>query len=117
MKKFFLLIFGLTFFLFNVQVADAGWVNGYFKSNGTYVNGYYRTEPDYYKWNNYSFNNDWNDAYNDRSWYKDYGYDPEPWDDEYVGSTYNSYDYYDSYDYNSYDYDYYDSYDYYDWNW
>ena len=84
--------------------ANAGWVNGYFRNNGTYVNGYYRTEPDYYKWNNYSFNNDWSDAYNDRSWYRDYGYDPEPWDDEYTwGSTYN-YGWSDDDDYGNYDY-------------
>lgn len=90
------------------STANAGWVNGYYRSNGTYVNGYYRTEPNYYKWDNYSFDNDWNDIYNDRSWYRDYGYDPEPWDDEYTwGSTYN----YDS-SYDDWDYDYS-----YDWDW
>ena len=84
MKRYFLTIF-ITFILF-------GWVSGYFRSNGTYVSPYYRTEPNYYKWDNLSFDNDWSDAYNDNSWYRDYGYDPEPWDDDYVSSySRNSY--------------------------
>lgn len=29
-------------------------VNGYFKSNGTYVAPHFRTSPDGYKWNNFS---------------------------------------------------------------
>jgi len=31
----------------------AGWVRGYYRSNGTYVPGYYRADPDQYKYNNY----------------------------------------------------------------
>ena len=111
MKKFiFSLLATCILFLSTTTSVSAGWVNGYFKSNGTYVQGYYRTEPDYYKWNNYSFDNDWNDAYNDKSWYRDYGYDPEPYDNDYP-----NYDYW-SNSYNSYDYDYYDyDYSYDDW--
>ncbi len=116
--------------LLTPSVTNAGWVNGYFRSNGTYVNGYYRTDPDMYKWNNYSFDGDWADSYNDTTYYRNYGYDPEPYDNDYVSdysqdyywdSTYDSYDYddydyydsYDSYDYDTYDY--YDSYNSYDW--
>ena len=29
-------------------------VNGYFKSNGTYVAPHFRTSPDGFKWNNFS---------------------------------------------------------------
>lgn len=61
-----------------------GWVSGYWRSNGTWVNGYYRTEPNYYKWDNYSWNGNWYNSYNDYSWYKSYRYDPEPWDNEYI---------------------------------
>lgn len=86
--------------------AEAGWVSGYFRDNGTYVSGYYRTEPNYYKYDNLSWDGDWSDAYNDKSWYRDYGYDPEPWDNEEP-----NYSYWDSYDYDSYEYSY-DDYDY-----
>ena len=30
------------------------WVNGYYKSNGTYVQGHYRSSPDSYRNNNWS---------------------------------------------------------------
>ncbi|MCD6149804.1 hypothetical protein J7J13_03415 [bacterium] len=124
MKKIIssLLLIGIFSFIFlqGIDIAHAGWVSGYFRDNGTYVNGYYKTEPNYYKWDNYSWDGDWSNAYNDKSYYRDYGYDPEPFDDEIPNYDYwsnsNSYDYYSTYDYD-YDYDYsYDSYDY-DWNW
>ncbi|MBI2051214.1 hypothetical protein HYT33_00425 [Candidatus Roizmanbacteria bacterium] len=90
-------------FLTLISSANAGWVNGYFRRDGTYVPGYWRTEPNYYKWDNYSFNNDWSDIYNDRSWYRDFGYDPEPLDDEdpnygywsYPRNNYSDYDWWD----------------------
>lgn len=37
----FAFIFGATL-TFNTQSAQAGYVSGYYKSNGTYVSGYYR---------------------------------------------------------------------------
>ena len=127
MKKIVVFILSAFFFLFALASSvSAGWVNGYYRSNGTYVNGYYRTEPNLYKWDNYSFDGDWSDSYNDNSYYRNYGYDPEPLDDDYVSSYsrssyYNNIYDYDSYD--SYDYDTYDSYDYnfnsswsYDWD-
>lgn len=110
-------LLSLALLLTSVSSVSAGWVNGYFRSNGTYAQGYWRTEPNYYKWDNYSFDNDWSDSYNDNSWYRSYGYDPEPLDDDYVSSYSRGY-YYDSvFDYDDYDYDYNDddSYDFWDW--
>lgn len=37
----------------SIATAD-DWVNGYMRSDGTYVNGYYRTSPDSTTLNNYS---------------------------------------------------------------
>jgi len=51
-KVFFILVLFTVLNLFEFispKSAFAGWVNGYLKSNGTYVNGYYRTDPDEYK--------------------------------------------------------------------
>lgn len=51
----------LTLFVFVVFslglpfTIHAGYVNGYFKSNGTYVPGYYRSSPNTYKYDNYSY--------------------------------------------------------------
>jgi len=39
--------------LLTASQAIAGWVNGYYRSDGTYVRGHYRSSPDNYKWNNY----------------------------------------------------------------
>lgn len=120
MKKAIGLISLLFVFLFAVTPSvSAGWVNGYYRSNGTYVSGYYRTEPNLYKWDNYSFDGDWSDSYNDNTYYRSYGYDPEPLDDDYI-SSYSRNSYYSNDDY----FDYYDSYDYEpsyswsdDWDW
>ncbi len=38
---------------FSSVFADT-WVNGYYKSNGTYVQGHYRSSPDSFKNNNWS---------------------------------------------------------------
>ena len=40
-------------FLLSPVFADT-WVNGYYKSNGTYVQGHYRSSPDSYRNNNWS---------------------------------------------------------------
>lgn len=106
MKLVFSFFIALALLFLPASTANAGWVNGYFRSDGTYVNGYYRTDPDLYKWNNYSFDYDWSDVYNDRSYYRTYGYDPEPFDDDYVDYSYSS----------GWDYDWDDS-DSYDWDW
>src|SRR3989344_7277974 len=57
MKKLFAFILITTVFFgssFTIVKADV-WVNGYTRSNGTYVNGYYRSSPDSNPYNNYSF--------------------------------------------------------------
>lgn len=41
------------FLLSTASAAFAGWVKGYFRSDGTYVRGHYRSKPDKFKWNNY----------------------------------------------------------------
>ena len=48
---FFLIVFFFTTALTFAQ--SQVWVNGYTRSNGTYVQGYYRTAPDY------TINNNW----------------------------------------------------------
>lgn len=48
---FFLIVFFFTTALTFAQ--SEVWVNGYYRSNGTYVQGYYRTAPDY------TINNNW----------------------------------------------------------
>lgn len=37
-----------------VTSAEAGWVSGHFRSNGTYVSPYLRSAPDGNPYNNYS---------------------------------------------------------------
>ena len=39
----------------SVKVSAAVRVSGYLKSNGTYVSPHYRTVPDRYSYNNYSY--------------------------------------------------------------
>ena len=51
MKK--LLITIAVVLSFSVSYADQ-YVNGHFRSNGTYVSPYYRSTPDSNPWNNYS---------------------------------------------------------------
>lgn len=98
----------LTFILiFAIPSAHADeWVNGYFRSNGTYVNGYYRSDPDGNPYNNYSFPGNYNpytgvtasgnpdtylndyysqDSYDDSSTYGDY-YEPS-YDSSYTDYT------------------------------
>ena len=128
MKKFFieilfilLMVILLDFFIPNK--VNAGWVRGYYRSDGTWVNGYYRTEPNYWKWDNLSWDGDWSDMINDRSWYRDFGYDPEPWDDEIpnynywggLNSLWNWNNYNSLLDWNNRNYNW--NYDWYDWDW
>ena len=45
----------IIFVVFSLSPVFADtWVNGYTKSNGTYVQGHYRSSPDSYKNNNWS---------------------------------------------------------------
>src|SRR3989344_7527931 len=54
MKKLFLGLLFLSFLIPSFSSADV-WVNGYYRSNGTYVNGHYRSSPDSNPYNNYSY--------------------------------------------------------------
>jgi len=63
------------------------YVKGYYRKDGTYVKPHKRTSPNLIKTDNYSFNGDYSDSINDKSFYNKYGYDPEPFDDEVVGRT------------------------------
>lgn len=40
--------------------AEAGWVRGYYRKDGTYVQPHYRTAPDGNPYNNYSFPGNYN---------------------------------------------------------
>jgi len=50
----FTIIIGSFFLISHNAVADV-WVNGYYRSNGTYVSGHYRSSPDGDPYNNWSF--------------------------------------------------------------
>ncbi len=53
-KKLLIPLIFLALLTPGLVVADV-WVNGYTRSNGTYVQGYYRSSPDGNPFNNYSF--------------------------------------------------------------
>ena len=70
MKK---ILVSAIFVLFSLSsvLADT-WVNGYYKSNGTYVQGHYRSSPDSYKNNNWSTSGNSN-PYTGKSGTRTYG--------------------------------------------
>ena len=54
--KIFGLLSATVLFLFALVLnANAGYVNGYLRSDGTYVHSYYRSNPDNTPIDNYSF--------------------------------------------------------------
>ena len=58
MKKIIIsIVFALT--LVNTVAADV-WVDGYFRSDGTYVQGHYRSSPDSSVTNNWSYSGNTN---------------------------------------------------------
>ena len=58
MKKIIIsIVFALT--LINTVAADV-WVDGYFRSDGTYVKGHYRSSPDSSVTNNWSYSGNTN---------------------------------------------------------
>ena len=72
MKNLLIAICLLTYA--NVCFADV-YVNGYYRSNGTYVQPYHRSNPDGYIYNNYSNRNDRYNSYssnNNTNTYTDY---------------------------------------------
>jgi len=52
-KTISILAFSLSLLWFTPAVAET-YVNGYTKSNGTYVQGHYRSSPNSSRWDNYS---------------------------------------------------------------
>jgi len=59
MKK---LTFFVLFYFLSVSLCYAGqtWVNGYYRSNGTYVQGHWKTTPDSLRTNNFSYPGNFN---------------------------------------------------------
>lgn len=66
MKKIMLLC-SISCLFASMAIADQ-WVNGYTRSDGTYVQGHYRTSPDSIKSNNYSYDGNTN-PYNGKKGY------------------------------------------------
>ena len=104
-KALIILVFALLMTVTVTESVSAGWVNGYYRSNGTYVNGYYRSDPNGLKYDNYSWKSGdalYNDSYYDSGYSNDW-YTPswETQDDYWVGldyyEDYNDYDGYWSY--------------------
>ncbi len=52
-SSIFAFVLGLGL-MFNTTPVHAGWVNGYYRSNGTYVSSYYRSYPSYRSYRNYT---------------------------------------------------------------
>lgn len=100
MKKYWILglavlISGLVF-LAIPQSASAGYTKGYYKSNGTYVQPYYRSNPNAFKYDNYSYRSN---GYSSGSLYSRSYYTPtrnysSRW---YTPSYYTQPDYYSGY--------------------
>jgi len=55
MNKLLASVLVIAFAVVFAPSANAGYVNGYQRDNGTYVNGYYRSNPDGYTYNNYNY--------------------------------------------------------------
>jgi hypothetical protein len=60
MKKIFYILVLFSLFFLPFSHALAVHVNGYYRSNGTYVNGYERTAPDSSPYNNYGYPGNYN---------------------------------------------------------
>ncbi len=55
MKKLIIIISFFIVALFSASKAEAYYVRGYYRSNGTYVSGYQRSMPNAYTYDNYSY--------------------------------------------------------------
>jgi|SRR3989344_1057030 len=101
MKKFFSIIslFSLLLvFTAFVEPADAGYVNGYYRSNGTYVQPYYRSRPNAYTYDNYSYRSP---SYSNGYGYNSSSYTSRSYSSRWYTPAWNDYDY--SYGYSLYD--------------
>lgn len=70
-------LFLLTVLIGSVCFAGDVWVNGYTRSDGTYVSGHYRSSPNAYNWDNKSYtpsqpavNKSYYDTNRSSSWYE-----------------------------------------------
>ena len=61
-KRSIMLVMGLVVLIsfLTISLAEAGWVRGYYRGDGTYVRPHYRTNPDGNPYNNYSFPGNYN---------------------------------------------------------
>jgi len=59
-KKLFLGVVIILISFFTLNLAEAGWVQGYYRSDGSYVSPHYRSNPDGNPYNNYSFPGNYN---------------------------------------------------------
>jgi len=87
-------------------VASAVYVNGYFRSDGTYVRPHCRSNPDSFKWNNYG-----SSSYSQKQEWADYSTLPSYMNDYDDDGLWNQHDYDDDNDglFDDYDSDPYDS--------
>lgn len=66
MRKIIVLLFAIATLFVTVSVASpkaeaySYRVRGYYRSSGTYVQPYYRTSPNSYKYDNYSYKGNYN---------------------------------------------------------
>lgn len=99
MKKLILLFLFLVIFLSTVTQSYAYvYVNGYYRSNGTYVGPYVRSEPNGLRYDNYGYsggslyNNSYYDSGYSSSWYTpSYYTDPDYYYGQSLYDSYNSY--------------------------
>lgn len=72
MKKLIISTFLFGVFIGTASITSAATrVNGYRKSNGTYVNSYYRSDSNSYKYDNYSSKGNYN-PYTGKKGYKNW---------------------------------------------
>lgn len=96
------LIILISFIMINL--AEAGWVRGYYRRDGTYVRPHYRTNPDGNPYNNYSFPGNYNPntgritpgnpdtylkRYYDRTYKRSYEFPQTYWPNNYYWRFYN----------------------------
>lgn len=96
MKKLVLLVLALFVFTASTYAGDV-WVNGYYRSDGTYVRGHYRSSPNQYRYDNYGPSQNDYERYNPRQRdydgdgipnYMDYDDDNDGISDDYDSSQY-----------------------------
>jgi hypothetical protein len=87
-----LLILSVCIFLGSIANATDVYINGYTRSNGTYVQPHYRTAPDSNPYNNYSSQGNYNPYTGSRGYSNPYGNSGSSYTRDYdnYGSKYKS---------------------------